>query len=124
MIKTILFLASIALVSVSGQEVCEWEGHCLEAVCTGFNDCSGDLVCVDTKCALPEYSSVDDGEKEKDEEEYDEEDDAHDAKEEDQDDVQDGEEVKYDAKSMYPLYLIYRASNTKVPSPQVVSILP
>jgi hypothetical protein len=81
-------------------------------------------VCVDAKCALSFYSSIDDGEKERAEEEYDEEDDARDAEEEDQDDVQDGEEVKYDAKSMYPLYLIYIASNTKVPSPQVVSILP
>jgi hypothetical protein len=29
---------------------CEWEGHCVGAVCTTFDDCDGAYVCVNGRC--------------------------------------------------------------------------
>jgi hypothetical protein len=35
---------------------CEWEGHCLHAKCSSWNDCFGELTCTDGKCAEPSYT--------------------------------------------------------------------
>ncbi|KAL4904321.1 fungal chitosanase of glycosyl hydrolase group 75-domain-containing protein [Aspergillus multicolor] len=31
---------------------CSWAGHCLGSACSDENDCSGDLICTDEKCAV------------------------------------------------------------------------
>lgn len=44
-------------------DLCEWPGHCIEAYCSNYNDCSGDLTCTEGKCAEPSYyGSNDQGE--------------------------------------------------------------
>ena len=33
-----------------GDYTCEWIGHCLGSSCGDFNDCDGELICVDSRC--------------------------------------------------------------------------
>jgi len=39
-----------ALTQTDGPPVCEWPGHCRGSSCSSADDCSGDLVCVNTRC--------------------------------------------------------------------------